>query len=110
MSANTTNPGSLFGGTWEQIQGRFLLAAGGGYSAGTTGGEATHKLTVAEMPAHSHTYTRDGFVVGGSYGDKVGVYGGGSAAYSSTTGAAGSGSAHNNMPPYLAVYVWKRTA
>ena len=56
LSAVSTDPGVLFGfGTWEQIQDRFLLAAGSIYSAGATGGEAIHTLTVDEMPSHSHT-------------------------------------------------------
>lgn len=55
LSAVSTDPGILFGfGTWQQIQDRFLLAAGSTYAAGTTGGEATHTLTVEEMPAHTH--------------------------------------------------------
>lgn len=54
MSVNSTNPGELFGGTWEQIQGRFLLGQGSGYSAGTVGGEADHALSDREMPSHRH--------------------------------------------------------
>ena len=54
MSVNDTNPHDLFGGTWEQIKDRFLLAAGDTYAAGRTGGEAQHKLTVDEMPSHNH--------------------------------------------------------
>lgn len=108
MSANATNPGNLFGGTWEQIQGRFLLAAGGGYSAGETGGEATHKLMVSEMPAHTH-----GIDYQGIYGATSGVWNGGVAATGSgtvQTKSTGGGGSHNNMPPYIVVYVWKRTA
>ena len=108
MSVNATNPGTLFGGSWEQITGRFLLAAGGGYSAGTTGGEAAHKLTVAEMPAHTH-----GIDYQGIYGAASGPWNGGVAASGSgtvNTKSTGSNSAHNNMPPYLVVYMWKRTA
>ena len=54
MSINETNPSELFGGEWEQIQDRFLLASGSTYSAGATGGEATHTLTENEMPSHTH--------------------------------------------------------
>lgn len=108
MSANSTNPGTLFGGSWTQITGRFLLAAGGGYSAGATGGEATHKLTVSEMPSHSHTIKAH-FGTGGSNGGAdVGTDG--TTTSSLNTDSAGSGKAHNNMPPYLVVYVWRRTA
>jgi microcystin-dependent protein len=105
ISVDATNPALLFGGTWQQITGRFLLAAGGGYSAGTTGGEAAHKLTMAEMPSHSHSY-------GAKYGGGVnsstsGVH----FCYTNqNTGTSGGDSPHNNMPPYLTVYMWKRTA
>ena len=56
LSAAAVNPADLFGiGEWEQIKDTFLLASGSSYSLGATGGEATHKLTVKEMPSHSHT-------------------------------------------------------
>ena len=121
MSVNSTSPATLFGGTWTRIKDRFLLAAGSSYSAGATGGEATHKLTVSEIPSHNHserfcwssadaakntlaingtTLTATNSVSGNAgidRGDSFGNY-------------AGGGSAHNNMPPYLAVYMWKRTA
>lgn len=54
-SSNATNPSSIFGGTWEQIKDRFVLAAGGTYTAGATGGEAAHTLSVNEMPSHNHS-------------------------------------------------------
>jgi hypothetical protein len=54
MSANNVNPGTLFGGTWQAISGRFILAAGGNYPLGSTGGSATKQLSVNEMPAHTH--------------------------------------------------------
>lgn len=132
MSVNSTNPGELFGGTWEQIQGRFLLGQGSGYSAGTVGGEASHALSDNEMPSHRHWITSaayddgNGSGTGGNsqyYGlwadaggysadDSWGNYG----RYSAWAGGNGSGQAHrdvvahNNMPPYLVVYIWKRTA
>lgn len=53
-SSRDTSPASLFGGTWTQIQNRFLIGAGGSYAVNATGGEATHTLTVAEMPSHNH--------------------------------------------------------
>ena len=59
MSVNSTSPATLFGGTWERIKDRFLLAAGDAYAAGGTGGEATHTLTEGEMPAHSHVPNTD---------------------------------------------------
>lgn len=49
-----TSPAELFGGTWEQIKDVFTLAAGDTYTAGSTGGEATHTLTTNEIPGHTH--------------------------------------------------------
>lgn len=112
MSVNSTDPGTLFGGTWEQIQDRFLLAAGTSYTAGATGGEATHKLTVTEMPSHTHyIYGGDADVpdwFGGS-GNNYGIRQRAGRAYDYLQYVGGNG-AHNNMPPYLVVYMWKRTA
>ena len=55
MSFNNTDPGRLFGGTWQPLnEGRVLICANSTYTAGSTGGESTHKLTVNEMPSHNH--------------------------------------------------------
>ena len=108
MSTNSANPGTLFGGTWQQITGRFLLAAGSGYSAGATGGEAAHTLTQNEIPNHNH-----GIDYMGAYSGTSGAWGGLVAASGTgvtNTRATGGGAAHNNMPPYLVVYIWKRIA
>lgn len=125
MSANATSPASLFGGTWESIGGRFLLAADSTYTAGSTGGEATHTLTERELPVLSGSVLMHGAGAGGTVvSDAMGVFsaGGTESGYRSAelkTGAsslssinfnAGEGGAHNNMPPYLAVYMWQRTA
>jgi hypothetical protein len=111
MSLADTDPADLFGGTWERLKDRFLLAAGDRYSAGATGGEATHTLTKDEMPSHNHYAA----VSGGtdSYGQNrtaIGSFSIKTQGYSdsSTIFSAGGGAAHNNMPPYLAVYMWKR--
>ena len=113
MSVNSTNPKTLFGGTWVQIKDRFLLAAGTTYKSGATGGEAEHTLTESEMPSHNHAvYTpNDGAAdhsAPGNYPD--GTSDSTYYAVGSYTSSAGGGGAHNNMPPYLSVYVWKRTA
>lgn len=114
LSTNAVDPSTLFGGTWAQIKDKFLLAAGNNYAIGTTGGEATHTLTVAELPSHDHKglYVsgtqltwRSGERTGGSSSDMA--PGGGT---SIDTASTGSGDAHNNMPPYLVVNVWERTA
>ena len=115
MSVSEISPAILFGGTWEQIQNRFLLAAGSSYTAGDTGGEATHTLTKNEMPTHSHEiYSGYGDVVS-NVSDAYRYQTWGSSDRGWKTGNLGTsniggGAAHNNMPPYLVVYMWKRTA
>ena len=108
LSTSSTSPQALFGGSWEQIQGRFLLCAGGGYAAGSTGGEASHTLTVDEMPPHTHYVYGSGFSPGAGLTASVDASSDASSPLAASS--AGGGSAHNNMPPYLAVYAWKRTA
>lgn len=54
MSTNSVNPSTLFGGSWEQIKDKFLLASGTTFSNGSTGGEINHKLTTNEIPSHAH--------------------------------------------------------
>ena len=115
MSVNSTNPANLFGGTWERIKDTFLLSAGDKYSAGATGGEATHKLTINEMPSHTHIVSNYASMVGWtgsspSYSYLNNNNDGYVGSNNPTSKATGGSQAHNNMPPYLAVYVWKRTA
>ena len=135
ISVNNTNPGTLFGGTWEQIKDRFLLACGDAYINGSTGGRANHKhptsehiLTVEEMPKHSHDMDD---AVYGNYKNRLGIRGDGGGGknliptmtqtdgyskYLPTDTGGGKPHSHgdtgsaNHMPPYLAVYMWKRTA
>jgi hypothetical protein len=109
MSMEATDPATRFGGTWTRIQDAFLLAAGDAHPAGESGGEETHTLTEAEMPSHSHEqagmpYGRDWLGTAGQWSASSS----GNATHVYTTKAAGGGQAHNNMPPYLSVYVWRR--
>ena len=62
-SSKSTNPSSLFGGTWVQIKDRFILACGDTYtSVDETGGESSVTLTVSNMPSHTHSFTPSGRV------------------------------------------------
>lgn len=106
QSYAAASPASLFGGTWTQIQNRFLVGVGSSYAAGATGGEATHKLTVDELPSHSHNYSYPGYEAGGEWYGASGTAKGNTVA----TTAVGGGAAHENRPPYYAVYIWRRTA
>ena len=153
MSTVSTNPATLFGfGTWEAMPaGRVLLAQGKSswgttYNAGSTGGEATHQLTVGEMPSHGHTASTDTININGGFrldGAEVGgttsasgVFsigssftpskghgnsGGGSNAgrninfnsthsHKITINNVGEGQSHNNIQPYLTIYMWKRVS
>ena len=126
MSVQNVSPEDFIGGVWEQIQGQFLLAASSTYPAGSTGGEATHTLSQEEMPRHYHltmapnknnknhqTTTYGGVLPSVEWQNAVGV--GVSSDFLANTNNVpsdcytGGSKAHNNMPPYLAVYMWKRT-
>ena len=190
MSLNATNPAELFGGSWLPLdEGRVLIGANATYPVNSKGGEASHTLTVKEMPSHnhddeltssehnvqtnhggksdtdgSHTHTRGTMEIEGEAGGvltdsaKSSVQNasnphiGGAFSFvhkaNNTTGLAynsvstmanglqfyasdgwtgetsssgshyhyidlntsGGGAGHNNMQPYLAVYMWYRTA
>lgn len=114
MSLNSTDPSTLFGGEWEQIQDAFLFAAGSSYAAGATGGNATHQH-VAPVG-----YNADNKLMGISFAQgEVSVNVNSSFAYYDEPMTLGSGAAKwrlaktdfaNNMPPYMAVYMWQRIA
>lgn len=112
MSVNSTDPGLLFGGTWVQISGRFLYCTDNSMD---TGGEATHTLTINEMPSHKHTisgnWARD--KGSGGWGASIGTYDNyvfEPTDITSRMSNAGGGQAHNNMPPYFTVYCWYRVS
>ena len=117
MSVTSASPADLFGGTWERIKDRFLLASGDSYSAGSTGGEAQHKLEQTELPG--------GVVINRNPTKRVGIpavsrvnmtINPGTWAFASNfdfsqqEGVTLCNTPHNNMPPYLTVYIWKRVA
>ena len=124
MSMVATSPATLFGGTWERVaNGRMLIGAdSASYPAGSTGGEAKHALTETEMPSHNHgvqqagsdgaipmemgkdgTYQNDTYL---SFGTSVKPF----AESTILISYRGGNQPHNNMPPYLSVYMWRRTA
>ena len=148
MSVNSTDPGSIFGGTWTPLEDTFLLAAGSDYTAGSTGGSPY-------IQDHIHRFTQptvdggSGFLIsGGQHNHNVGyntikresgsssfrqILGTSAETYVSTSidgshthttpnhthsvhgGVVGyvqgvSVGNAGNMPPYLAVYMWQRTA
>ena len=118
MSTNSTSPASLFGGTWERIKDRFLLGSGDSYGAGTTGGSASVTLTGDNLPNILQVGQNNSGVTkyisgtpwtGQSYADQAFIV-----TQKSYLNEVGNNyiynQPHENMPPYLAVYIWKRTA
>lgn len=175
MNTTNVNPGTLFGGTWEQIQGRFLLGQSSWHAAGSTGGAESVTLSAAQLPAHTHsipahthtvpnhthtvpahthtattasagahthrvahakvstvgtaTWAAQSSDAGNSYAttsagahthsitvaskDAFSTTSSGTCttgSTSGTSGSVGSGNAVSIMPPFLTVYIWKRTA
>lgn len=127
MSTNSTSPQVFLGGEWSPIEDTFLLSAGNTYTAGDTGGEAAHLLTGAEsgqkaltnVGSHKHdiyyrymtgpTASSSGWLaLGGTTHN--GEISSSILSNSFSIGASNADSAHNNMPPYLVVYMWERTA
>lgn len=133
ISVNNTNPTTYFGGTWEQIKDRFLLCCGSTYSAGSTGGSTTHQHkygfqyggyyrdVALEQNGNSgllnYSNSSDFSLTGG--GSSAGSYtaeinNGSESAMKSTSMShyrmTANTSATSTLPPYLAVYVWKRVS
>ena len=119
------SPNVSFSGTWQQIKDTFLLAAGDTYVGGTSGGAATVQLTEGQLPKISASwaihgqeggtifYTLNGKATGTRYGSYKTTQGGtlsGAQSYQNPGIAFGNNESHNNMPPYIVVYVWKRVS
>lgn len=111
ISYSHTSPAELFGGTWTRIEHRFLWATPDWGTIGAMGGESEHVLTVDEMPNHNHAINLANEASSTAYGISYSTTRG---AYFSGEWAAGvkmgGGAAHNNLPPWIAVSVWRRTA
>ena len=116
----STSPATLMGfGTWSRYgEGRVLVSQSGSDTEfdtlGETGGSKTHTLSVSELPSHTHTHTvKTGRSFSSSIGNAPVVQGSDNTILSTsdeTTSSTGSGSAHNNLQPYIVVYMWRRTA
>lgn len=165
-ASSATSPTTRLGfGTWEIVSGQFLLAANSAYPAGSSGGEASHKLAAAEMPSHTHNaattqngshshsasignsgehyhgsgvgwdrfpngsygcydgaYNHVGFdggdtnnpvwktSINGSHSHSANIHAAGAHTHTVNVDSTGGNAPHNNMPPYLSVYMWRRTA
>ena len=114
MSVNSTSPNSLFGGTWARFaNGRCLVGVNESdtdfSSAQKTGGEKEHSLTIDEMPSHNHEIK----LYESSADTNVGHIMRSKSITSTVNGVSertGGNSAHNNLQPYITVYMWRRTA
>lgn len=115
ISTVSTDPAELFGfGTWAAFgAGRVLVGINTGDAdfdtVEETGGAKTHTLTVAEMPAHAHKARHfepgDVTTSRGYHTDVNGDH------YDTTyEETVGGGNAHNNVQPYIVVYMFERTA
>lgn len=110
----TADPNLLFGGTWERVEGKFLWAGSQDETEGATGGERTHTLTVDEMPSHQH-YPPVAVTYGGNAAGQRTLFATNSVKWSTADSVnavspAGGSQPHNNMPPYIVAFCWKRTA
>ena len=152
MSTANVNPSTfILNTTWVQLQDTFLLAAGSTYTAGDTGGSATHTpsgtvsqptftgtsattssvaISSNQMPSHSHQLTASPYADWRNSASQFATEGGSQSQYNATTKSTGGGQGHSHtvtvsgevsqptftgsamdtMPPYLAVYMWERTA
>ena len=113
ISGNSTSPASLFGGTWHRIESRFLWGAPSTSTLGLTGGEMTHTLTLGEMPSHTHMLDLTSTAGTGSFTTEYLAYtktGGTTYSNDKAMASEGGDEAHNNMPPYVNVAIWRREA
>ena len=112
-SQKNISPEELFGGKWESIYGKFIFSTDSNHSVDSTGGEEKHYLTIDEMPNHGHSYTRFNYSTYMCSNINAGNWTypfrkDSNFCVSSTTGYTGGSQAHNNMPPYITAYCWRR--
>ena len=115
LTTNSVNPSNLIGGTWVRFgNGRTLVGVNESdtdfSTVEKTGGEKTHLLTVNEMPSHSHNLVLNSYYSNAGGNDSFAKEGYYDNTTSKTTTKTGGGQAHNNLQPYITVYMWKRTA
>lgn len=130
LSTSEVNPSVLFGGSWEQIKDKFLIGAGDFAQPGSTGGAFEHALTKSEIPNYElgnlpeivpgyHSNWNNGGIVASNLGQtspsKPGIQSNGNETtsqtqYSYKIMSNGGGKSFSTVPPYLAVYIWKRVS
>lgn len=120
ITIKPTNPGTYLGGAWTLLTDCFLLGAGNKYAVNKTGGEATHTLTASELPTHVHRIlSGTGSASSGNYDGYISMgyiannYDGNKGMITNDIFAGGHSNfcgnqAHNNMPPYYTVYMYRR--
>ena len=118
FSPDPTSPASFIGGTWERIEGRFIMGASDTYPAGSTGGSATHRQTAKEVASHAHDI---GTNVSGTlmtvpqwkfYITSVSQVAdqNGYECYGMSTNTTGDGDPMDILNPYYSAYIWRRVA
>lgn len=122
--SSSFSPASVFGGSWSKVSNRFLYGTSSGI--GTTGGSQTVTLTIDQLPSHNHG---SNVLVNGGWTDVKSIPNRtvtfstsqcqihwdaesgnlGLASFDGPgTNVRGSGQSHENMPPYITCYIWRR--
>ena len=114
-SISSANPGTLFGGTWQAFgAGKTLVGVDTNdtdfNTVQATGGEKAHILDISEMPSHNHNKLKLRWGTAAGANAVYGSNGSGSGSDRDSESYEGGGLPHNNMPPYITVYFWLRTA
>lgn len=120
-SGDPTSPAELYGGTWERIEGKFIMGASDSYPAGSTGGEAKHTLTEDELPRirdrlngftvyNANAVGTSGVITLSEEAVQSNVQPGYGTKYATLIMSLGDSQPHNNMPPYYSAYIWRRVA